>query len=514
MNRVARRPSAPWREGWLARSLTAEPGMPDWSARAIDRIHEVSVRGSGHPLAEPAWSAALHDRASTIKASLERIAPTLQSLARRQFDEGFATAARRELSDAFGLDLESADLQAHWAQPLALGRLHARCVLAVFAQLIERDFDRNLARLARAAESEDAATLIGRFGFHAIDISPCADGRLAGVVDYILRVPPPVVTHIKSHAGAMFDVEETLRHWEAVELRRWRDGRPNRADEPTRYLKIGVYHFSSLEPHRDGCAAHGSDDARAAGELLLRLQQFERAVHAAHGVGAGVAILLVGVDTDTDAIRVHVPDATGACSLDRHVDAAALYASTQALDRAAAKSAIRDAVAACAGVGDDDAATEGVRWLCGYLLKNNLAQVDAVRREHGSAYAERGHTEHLIVVGDGIDEVQLRNLAFQAQMDTVEEGAADLDVGLRILGHLHAPRGLAVPVLAHCAYDAAVPGARERAELRARRLAAAVCARHVQACRDGKLVVRAAVHARAQARLDDVSADPAIEASA
>lgn len=154
MNRVARRPSAPWREGWLARSLTAEPGMPDWSARAIDRIHEVSVRGSGHPLAEPAWSAALHDRASTIKASLERIAPTLQSLARRQFDEGFATAARRELSDAFGLDLESADLQAHWAQPLALGRLHARCVLAVFAQLIERDFDRNLARLARAAESE------------------------------------------------------------------------------------------------------------------------------------------------------------------------------------------------------------------------------------------------------------------------------------------------------------------------------------------------------------------------
>jgi carboxysome shell carbonic anhydrase len=498
----------------MARTSVAVPGTPRGSGDGIERHCDVAAHGCAHPLAEPAWSAALQERATTIKASLDRIAPMLQSLARRQFDEGFADAARRELSDAFGLDLAPSDLQSHWAQPLALGQLHARCVLAVFAQLIERDFDRNLARLAQAAESEDAATLIGRFGFHAIDITPCADGRLAGVVDYILRVPPQVVTHIKSHAGAMFDVEETLRHWETMELRRWRDGRPNRADAPTRYLKIGVYHYSSLDPERDGCAAHGSDGARAAGQLLLRLQQFERAVHGAHGDGAGVAILLVGVDTDTDAIRVHVPDAAGACGLDRHVDSAVLYRSTQPLDRESAKSAIRAAVAACAGVAADDAATEGMRWLCGYLLKNNLAQVDAVRREHGSAYADRGHTEHLIVVGDGIDEVQLRNLAFQAQMDTVEEGAVDLDVGIRILGHLHAPRGLAVPVLAHSAYDDTIPGARERAEQRARRLAAAVSARHAQACRDGDLVVRAAVHALGQARLDDVSGDATAGASA
>lgn len=512
MSRAARRPSAPWREGWLAALVAPHAGAPGWPAGVSGRALDGAAAGA-HPLAEPLWSAALHERAVAIKTALDRIAPTLQSLARRQFDDGFAAAAQAELAEAFGLHLPARELCAHWARPLALGRLHARCVLAVFARLLERDFDRNLARLAGASDEEDAATLIARFGFHAIDITPCSDGRLAGVVDYILRVPPQVVTHRKSYAGSMFDVEQTLRHWEAVELRRWRDGQPNPADAPTRYLKIGVYHFSSLDPAHEGCAAHGSDETRAAGELLRRLQQFERAVHAAHGAHAGVAILLVGVDTDTDAIRVHVPDAAGTCSLQRHVDAAVLYTLTQALDREAAKSAIRDAVAACAGVPADDAATEGMRWLCGYLLKNNLAQVDAVRREHGAAYADRGHTEHLIVVGDGIDEVQLRNLAFQAQMDTVEEGAVDLDVGIRILGHLHAPRGLAVPVLAHCAYDDAIPGARERAEQRARRLAAAVCARHAQACRDGTLVVRAAVHASGRARLDDVTADTAAEAS-
>ena len=109
--------------------------------------------------------------------------------------------------------------------------------------------------------------------------------------------------------------------------------------------------------------------------------------------------------------------------------------------------------------------TEGMRWFCGYLLKNNLAQVDAVRAWHGGRYADRGHTERLIVVGDAIDDVQLRNLAFQAQMETVEEGAADLDVGIKILQPLHEPRGLAVPVLAHMRLRRAHPrrrGARAR----------------------------------------------------
>ena len=79
-------------------------------------------------------------------------------------------------------------------------------------------------------------------------------------------------------------------------------------------------------------------------------------------------------------------------------------------------------------------ATEGMRWFCGYLLKNNLAPGGrGARMARRRAMPTRGHTERLIVVGDAVDDVQLRNLAFQAQMDTVEEGAADLDIGVAIL---------------------------------------------------------------------------------
>ncbi len=59
----------------------------------------------------------------------------------------------------------------------------------------------------------------------------------------------------------------------------------------------------------------------------------------------------------------------------------------------------------------------------------------------------------LVVAGDAIDDVQLRNLTFQTQMGTLEEGAVDLDVGIEVLGKTNAPHGLAVPVLVHVDYD-------------------------------------------------------------
>jgi carboxysome shell carbonic anhydrase len=293
----------------------------------------------------------------------------------------------------------------------------------------------------------------------------------------------------------MFDVVETLRRWETVELRRWRNGQPNSAQASTRYLKIGVYHFSSIDPNGEGCAAHGSDAVRAASALLQRLENFATAVAQTHCCGAAVATLLVGVDTDTDAIRVHVPDAHGGMTPERFVENRSLYQQTRALSREAAKTAIRQAVAACAGVAANDTATEGMRWLCGYLLKNNIGQVDAVLVRHGGAYPDRGHTERLIVVGDPVDDVQLRNLAFQAQMDTVEEGAADLDVGVRILSKLHALHGLAVPVLVHVRYDPRIPGSEAGARKRARRLRAAIVSRYASLAGSGRLHVEAVVRA-------------------
>ncbi|MEY3476338.1 MAG: hypothetical protein RLY65_738, partial [Pseudomonadota bacterium] len=50
-----------------------------------------------------------------------------------------------------------------------------------------------------------------------------------------------------------------------------------------------------------------------------------------------------------------------------------------------------------------------------------------------------------------------------AYMDTVEEGAPDLDVGVKIFKGLNVSRGLPVPVVVRFDYGGAVPGARERA---------------------------------------------------
>ena len=464
-----------------------------------------SLPAGGHPLAEPALSAALKQRAEEIATAFARIETVLRRLAPRQFDDDFPDQAHRELASSLGVDIPAAELESTWSTPLDLGRIHARCVLGTFRNLVEREFDRNVAQLLD--EGESAEVLIRRFGFHAVDITSCSDGRLGGAVDFILRVPPAVVVWHDSYAGAMFDVEDALHRWEAVELRRWREGWPNDASEPTRYLKIGLYHFSSVDPRHQGCAAHGSDEVRAATALLERLRQLDGAVESTQCCAASVATLLVGVDTDTDAIRVHVPDAAGATDVDRFVSSATLYEQTAGLEREAAKEFIRQAVADCTGVDAADAATEGMRWLCGYLLKNNIGQVDAVRGWNGGGYADSGHTEKLLVAGDAIDDVQLRNLAFQAQMRTLEEGAVDLDVGIGILRKTNAPNGLAVPVLVHVDYDERIPGASVSAQARARRLAAAIETRYAGAAGDAGLIAQGVVRARGRSRLDVVEAE-------
>ncbi len=497
---------APWDHAatWLPPGAAAAV-LPGTAQLTRSEGFGFSSPAGGHPLAEPALSAALKQRAEEIAAAFARIEPVLRRLAPRQFDGGFSDQAQRELADSLGVDIPAAELEASWSTPLDLARIHARCVLGTFRNLVEREFDRNL--LALVDEGESIEVLIRRFGFHGVDITGCADGRLGGAVDFILRVPSAVVVWHDSYAGAMFDVEDALHRWEAVELRRWQEGWPNDASEPTRYLKIGLYHFSSVDPRHQGCAAHGSDEVRAAGALLERLHEFEGAVESTHCCGAGVDTLLVGVDTDTDAIRVHVPDASGGVDVHRFVSSATLYEQTASLAREAAKELIRQAVADSAGVDAADDATEGMRWLCGYLLKNNIGQVDAVRGWNGGNYADFGHTETLIVAGDAIDDLQLRNLAFQAQMRTLEEGAVDLDVGIKILQKTNAPHGVAVPVLVHVAYDERIPGASASARARARRLAAAIDGRYASAAGPAGLVAQGVVRARGQSSLEVVETD-------
>ena len=130
--------------------------------------------------------------------------------------------------------------------------------------------------------AEEFESFLQECGFHSMDISPCADGRLAHLVRYVLRLSPRAVRR-KSYAGAMFDIDDSIRKWAGIELRRFREGRPNTADESTRYLKVAAYHHSSGDPDHQGCAAHGSDTSKAAQAALDRLVAGDYDQHAYPG---------------------------------------------------------------------------------------------------------------------------------------------------------------------------------------------------------------------------------------
>jgi hypothetical protein len=87
----------------------------------------------------------------------------------------------------------------------------------------------------------------------------------------------------------------------------------------------------------------------------------------------------------------------------------------------------------------------------------------------------------------------MRNKYYYAHLDTVEEGAADMDVGIRIFSGLNVKHGLAIPVLVHFHYSSRVPGARERAVLRCKRVKAAIAARYAQLHAQGLLHCQMAV---------------------
>ena len=461
--------------------------------RAPGAESAVAPAGS-HPLYDTAHNRRLLERESAITSAFDAIEPALKEVAAMQWEQGFPARAQSLVRNRLGFDLPADCLKTDWLAPLNMRALYAYSAFGTFQRLAAREFDRSLSDFD---EGEPAEELIRKWGFHAIDITPCADGRLSGVVDYILRIPPAVVANRKSFAGSMFDIEESMRNWAEVELRRHRENIPNAADAPTRYLKIGVYHTSSSDPGHEGCAAHGSDERLAAQALLDRLNAFARAIENTYCCGASVATLLIGVDTDNDAIKVHIPDANGVLSLTRYISNRALFEQTAGLARDAAKEAIRQAVAEVTGVGADDAATEGMRWFCGYLLKNNMAQIEYVRTYHNGRYENLGHTERFITVGDSFDDVQLRNLAYQAQMETVEEGATDMDVGIKIFKKVNMARGLPIPVFAHFCYDDKVPGSRERALRRCERLTRAIQERYPDLVRAGWLYTYASVQARA-----------------
>jgi carboxysome shell carbonic anhydrase len=463
------------------------PGAVGYQAEAValssvpTSVPAATYPAAAHALTRRGENARLFDYERRVKSAFDAIVPTLKQLAALQHEADFETRASALARQQLGFELPADILADAWVTQLDMRSLFAWCVFETYRRFADDFFSTDpLGNMAEATAEGEFQALLQDCGFHILDVSPCADGRLAHVIRYVLRLPYRAVRR-KSYAGAMFDIEDSIEKWVETELLRFREGRPNTADAATRYLKAAVYHFSSMHPEQEGCAAHGSDAERAAEAGLQRLLAFQKAIQNSFCCGASIDLMLIGLDTDRDAIRIHVPDANGVINLADRVCAAELYQQTLGMDAARAEAFIAERVAASAD------ATPGMQRLITRLLINNLSQIEYVRECHGQHYQDIGHAERFIGAGIGFEEVQLRNLTYFAYLNTVEEAVQDLDVGVKIFTRLNVSHGLPIPVVVSYNYHGNVPGARERAMQHCQRVEKAMLSRYSELANTGLL---------------------------
>ncbi len=463
-----------------------------------------------HPLTNINFNNHLKEYESDVKGCFDRIIPLLKKVSTLQHEQDFVKEAKKLALSELGFDLPEHLLEKAWVRPLDMRALFAWCVFQTHQQFSDNFFNSDpLHGGEQSSEAIDFQSFLSECGFHLLDVTPCSDGRLAHSIAYAFRIPFSSVRR-RSHAGALFDIENTVNRWVKTEHRRFREGVPNPVSEPTRYLKVVTYHFSSVDPSSQGCAAHGSNDSVAAKAGLERLLAFREAVENSFCCGASVDLLLIGLDTDTDAIRVHTPAADSKMVLQKWICALDLYQETQSLSEEQARETISKRVEESAPGTPDP----GMVAFITRIIVNNISQIDYVRDLHGVSYPDAGHAEKFIGVGIGFKEVHLRNLTYFSHLDTVEEGSPDLDVGIKIFKGLNVMRDLPIPIVVRFDYSGRVPGARSRAIADCLRVDGAITTRYRQLVDDGLLHTFLTIRDRDQkgpAEVVGSSLDPVIQ---
>ena len=442
----------------------------------------VDVKIKGHALVDSDTNIRLRDYEVRIKAGFDEIKKVVQQLIVQQKRSDFVIWAQMVISHKLGISLSHEELEKS-IHTFNSNLLYGQCVFAKFMAMSQEFFEQDP---LHGQVKSDAERMFRETGFHAVGVAPCADGRLAHFISYVLRLPYTVARR-KAHAGSLFDVSESVRNWVFIEHSRFRDGYPNSIEEPTQYLKIAVYHYSKSDPQHQGCAAHGSDDNQAAEAALSRLKDFRQAIENRFGCGSTVQTLLIGMNTDDDSLKVHVPNQLGKVCLNRFIESDALYHQTINMNAEQSRSFIQQVIFSCNIKVSSTAPAESMNKLIAWFIENNFSQIEYVLKYENGCYADIGHAERFIGIGNGFEEVQLRNLTYYSYLDTVEEGLADVNVGIKIFTGLNINKGWPIPIIIRCDYDGRVPGSRDRAEDKANRLEQALHDRFSQLSANGQL---------------------------
>lgn len=454
------------------RVQTSQAGKACDENGALTRLSKEAQQNVFHPLVDEARNKQLRDYELQSKQKFDRIKEVIRGLSAEsdllKNKNKFIDHASKAFYSVLKLKLPENIYEKTLGMqpPKGFQYLYSQAVFEQFIRFSEDFYKNDPLGGLRTAE---ARKIFRKNGFHAVGIAPCADGRLAHVVSYVLRLPYDSVRR-KAHAGALFDISESVRNWVFIEHSRFRNGIPNHADEPTRYLKIAIYHYSEIDPEHLGCAAHGSNEHKAASEAHKRLLDFKEAIENRFGCGASVNILLLGLNTDDDNLRVHVPDNLGKISLDRFVSTKNLYEETVNLSKEDAIRSIQGKINREIEKDFKQPPGRGMLELITWLIINNFQQIQYVKQYEGGSYKDLGHEERFLGIGSNFDEVQLRNLTYYSFLDTIEEGVEDVDVGIKIFKKLNVKNGLPIPIVIRREFDGRVPGSKERAEKKLHRL--------------------------------------------
>ena len=201
--------------GWVRREKSQTSVVPfNLSRSSLPLTHRQ------HPLTDSAGNARLQAYELEVKGRFDRIVPLLKRVSALQHQPDFIEQAQRLTRTELGFDLPQHILERAWVRPLDMRALFAWCVFESHRLFSDRFFqDDPLDGASGSASSREFEQFLLDCGIHLLDVTPCADGRLAHTVAYALRIPFSAVRR-RSHAGAMFDVENTVNRWVKTQHRR------------------------------------------------------------------------------------------------------------------------------------------------------------------------------------------------------------------------------------------------------------------------------------------------------
>ena len=296
------------------------------------------------------------------------IVDLLKTLSGLQHERDFLPQAQQMAQSQLGYDLPESLLSDAWISGLDLRALYAHCIFSSFKACIDESAQDQAPWLSRMAID---APFLQACGYHTLDISPCADGRLQGLLPFVFRLAPNESVYVKAYAGALFDIEGDVSDWTLRELERLSSN--TQGSDNSNYLKIAVYHYSTSNPSHQGCAAHGSQDHQATEAAIDKLNELRAAVDNSFGLGAAPETLLIGMDTDTDAIRVHLPDNHSVNSPLRYVDSAQIFKDTLGFSAQSAGEAISRKVTR---VARDSGVRSGMQRMIERLVEATFSQIE------------------------------------------------------------------------------------------------------------------------------------------